>query len=96
MSDLVGNPEDRFSRVEAQIKQCSPIPACVADGVEHANGETWKSRRDPCETCVCEEGIISCQRQETCPVECDHGAVRQGECCSPCTGNCQILYMSSC
>ena len=57
------------------------------DGVQYANGDKWKSRTDPCETCTCEEGIITCQRLDACPIECDHGAVPRGECCSPCTGN---------
>ena len=33
------------------------ITACVADDVEYDNGDTWTSANDPCETCVCEEGI---------------------------------------
>ena len=62
------------------------IKACVADDVEYDNGETWTSANDPCETCVCEEGITTCQRLDKCPVECDHGAIPRGQCCSPCTG----------
>ena len=61
-------------------------PECMVDGIEYETGETWKSVNDPCETCRCDEGIVVCQRQEQCPVECEHGVVRPGECCSECTG----------
>lgn len=62
------------------------ISACLAEGREYANGDRWTSLLDPCENCVCEEGINSCTRIERCPQECDHGIVRSGECCSQCTG----------
>ena len=46
---------------------------------------------DPCDSCVCDEGVAQCVRQERCPKECDHGIVRPGECCSDCSSR-WILY----
>ena len=67
------------------------IAACIADDVEYPNGAMWKSANDPCESCLCEEGITTCHRMDKCPVECDHGTIPRGQCCSPCTGKLFII-----
>ena len=41
MSDLVGNPEDRFSRVEAQMIVHILIIPCTLDHVSHSAPSTF-------------------------------------------------------
>lgn len=35
----------------------------------HQNGETWKSHKNPCVSCQCREGVVSCSRPP-CPASC--------------------------
>ncbi|KAJ8315301.1 hypothetical protein KUTeg_007451 [Tegillarca granosa] len=58
---------------------------CIEAGIEHSNGDQWTSLRDPCEVCVCNEGQVICQTRHTCSVQCSHGVIPRGECCSSCT-----------
>ncbi|KAL3884246.1 hypothetical protein ACJMK2_030464 [Sinanodonta woodiana] len=67
--------------------ECCPThcPRCSMIGREFESGEVFTSPRDPCETCVCQDGLVKCQRQHACSVTCTHGIIPRGECCSPCT-----------
>ncbi|KAH3728063.1 hypothetical protein DPMN_054010, partial [Dreissena polymorpha] len=73
------------------LGQCCPTqcPTCIAEGREYMTGERWTSLLDPCEVCVCEEGVASCTREQ-CPRTCEHGTRRPGQCCSQCT---DCLYL---
>ncbi|XP_052810768.1 uncharacterized protein LOC128238671 [Mya arenaria] len=75
--------------------QCCPTqcPTCFAEGREYETGERWTSLLDPCETCLCDEGVPSCTRQDRCPRECQHGITMPGQCCSDCT-DCIYLGLS--
>ena len=56
-----------------------PIPDCVMDGSQHADGATW---RDGCNTCTCAGGRATCL-----PVSCDCSAVAPRAdpgCCPQC------------
>ena len=61
------------------IDQIFPVPDCVLDGSQHADGATW---RDGCNTCRCAGGRATCL-----PVSCDCSAVAPRAdpgCCPQC------------
>lgn len=60
--------------------------ACTHEGLEYNNGQEWRSRSNRCETCRCENGVVSCRPSIRCVVKCPHGVVRTGECCPDCSG----------
>ncbi|XP_067675152.1 uncharacterized protein [Haliotis asinina] len=67
--------------------ECCPsrCPQCIHDGSEYNDGETWSPAGIPCQVCHCRNGIVTCRTRETCALECTHGLVRDGACCSACT-----------
>ncbi|KAJ8032166.1 Kielin/chordin-like protein [Holothuria leucospilota] len=70
--------------------QCCPIcPGCTYNGVTYQNGQSFNPHDDPCESCLCERGSLTCVRQ-SCPVlnDCPVDAIQPpavGECCGTCT-----------
>ncbi|MCJ8733662.1 hypothetical protein PDJAM_G00226190 [Pangasius djambal] len=67
-----------------QQECCRTCDGCLYNSVEHANGERFADVSDPCGTCVCREGTVTCERrhcpQTTCPFPV------QTECCQSCNG----------
>ncbi|KAI0208752.1 Kielin/chordin-like protein [Lamellibrachia satsuma] len=51
------------------------------------SGDTWRSPLEPCLTCLCEDGLVSCNRL-TCPkLQCADGLAEyqtDGDCCAKC------------
>ncbi|KAK2180064.1 hypothetical protein NP493_457g01016 [Ridgeia piscesae] len=51
------------------------------------SGDTWRSPLEPCLTCLCEDGLVSCQRRRCEELHCADGLVAyqaQGDCCTKC------------
>ncbi|PIK33374.1 Kielin/chordin-like protein [Apostichopus japonicus] len=72
--------------------QCCPIcPGCAYNGITYQNGQSFHPHEDPCETCICEHGSLTCVR-ESCPAlnDCPPNAIQPpalGECCGTCSGD---------
>lgn len=58
---------------------------CLYNGKEHANGATFKDASDPCRTCVCRDGTVTCDinhcQRSACPFPV------QGKCDGTCLHN---------
>ncbi|XP_051725443.1 kielin/chordin-like protein [Ctenopharyngodon idella] len=50
---------------------CRTCDGCLYNGKEHANGATFKDASDPCRTCVCRDGTVTCDinhcQRSACP-----------------------------
>ncbi|XP_029952600.1 kielin/chordin-like protein [Salarias fasciatus] len=69
--------------------ECCPVCTgiCSYQGEQHQPGSTFISPSDPCSTCSCVNGDVSCQRRQ-CPVQCAH-PVPSDHCCPICD-SCQF------
>ncbi|XP_061107394.1 kielin/chordin-like protein [Conger conger] len=63
---------------------CRTCDGCLYDGKEHANGETFADRSDPCGMCVCRQGTVTCERKHCPAVTCPFPV--QTQCCQICDG----------
>ncbi|KAJ8261951.1 hypothetical protein GJAV_G00160360, partial [Gymnothorax javanicus] len=63
---------------------CRTCDGCLYDGKEHANGETFADPSDPCGTCVCRQGSVTCERKRCPTVACPFPVHTQ--CCQICDG----------
>ncbi|KAK3862056.1 hypothetical protein Pcinc_032049 [Petrolisthes cinctipes] len=67
-----------------------PGGRCFLNGALYTTGS--ERRVDPCTTCMCHDGYITCQRV-TCPVlNCSHHhqVTREGECCPECSAGARL------
>eukprot|EP00095_Tigriopus_kingsejongensis_P012565 maker-scaffold257_size234952-snap-gene-1.18 protein:Tk12565 transcript:maker-scaffold257_size234952-snap-gene-1.18-mRNA-1 annotation:"bmp-binding endothelial regulator protein" len=68
--------------------QCCPSCArCSRAGLQYVEGETKTDITNPCNTCTCSQGQLTCQRQ-ACPVlPCKEHLVKKvpGQCCPVCS-----------
>ncbi|XP_065407987.1 kielin/chordin-like protein isoform X2 [Chrysemys picta bellii] len=75
----VACPPPSCPRPERQPGQCCPTcPGCSVEGAAVATGERFPSPRDPCQLCICTDGVVSCSSRD-CP-----GAL----CARPLPGSC--------
>ncbi|XP_034619558.1 kielin/chordin-like protein isoform X1 [Trachemys scripta elegans] len=75
----VACPLPSCPRPERQPGQCCPTcPGCSVEGAAVATGEQFPSPRDPCQLCICTDGVVSCSSRD-CP-----GAL----CARPLPGSC--------
>ncbi|XP_070576623.1 kielin/chordin-like protein [Ptychodera flava] len=58
--------------------------SCLYEGEDYMTGDTWTTS-DGCKECTCNLGDVDCVNIVECTTQCDHGAIRAGQCCSPCT-----------
>ncbi|XP_067245483.1 kielin/chordin-like protein [Chanodichthys erythropterus] len=63
---------------------CRTCDGCLYNRKEHANGATFEDTSDPCRTCVCRDGTVTCNRKQ-CPCTACPFPV-QGKCCPHCDG----------
>ncbi|XP_076848974.1 kielin/chordin-like protein isoform X2 [Brachyhypopomus gauderio] len=63
---------------------CRTCDGCLYNGVEHANGVMFADISDPCSTCVCREGTVTCKRRRCPQTTCPHPV--EGQCCQNCDG----------
>lgn len=82
--------ENRFETLEACEQACgggvSPEEvSCVVAGVEYAHGATGVPDPFSCNTCTCENGVVTYCTEINCPTECPPNAVPGSQCaeCGP-------------
>lgn len=63
---------------------CRTCDGCLYNGVEHGNGQRFADVSDPCGTCVCREGTVTCERRRCPQILCRFPVQR--ECCQSCDG----------
>ncbi len=66
---------------------CPTCSNCAYAGWHMKNGMKTINPLNPCETCLCQQGNLTCSRDECHPVECSHPI--QGLCCPECQ-DCQL------
>ncbi|XP_067325493.1 kielin/chordin-like protein [Anolis sagrei] len=67
---------------------CLSCDGCLYQGKELPNGEQFADPKDPCGTCSCWEGSITCKATPCPPAECPFPT--SGHCCKLCEG-CEYL-----
>uniref|UniRef100_H2YYS9 Kielin/chordin-like protein n=1 Tax=Ciona savignyi TaxID=51511 RepID=H2YYS9_CIOSA len=65
---------------------CPRCVGCVHEGSSYEDGGSFTSQSNPCLTCTCQAGEVSCRRMECPSVQCTHAGRRAGECCATCDG----------
>ncbi|XP_066541573.1 kielin/chordin-like protein [Hoplias malabaricus] len=70
----------------ARSTDCCPVcDACLYEGVQYTHTQTFTSRSDPCQRCVCVSGTVSCT-SVICPaISCPNPVTPPGQCCPQCT-----------
>ncbi|KAK3570578.1 hypothetical protein QTP86_022525 [Hemibagrus guttatus] len=63
---------------------CRTCDGCLYNGVEHANGQRFADVSDPCGTCVCREGTVTCEKRPCPQITCPFPVQR--DCCQSCNG----------
>ncbi|XP_063970830.1 kielin/chordin-like protein [Lytechinus pictus] len=65
---------------------CCPIctDKCVYNGRTYNNNARWVAD-DQCQQCRCQDSKVTCTDLTECRVECQHGHIAEGQCCSDCT-----------
>ncbi|XP_017571659.1 kielin/chordin-like protein [Pygocentrus nattereri] len=63
---------------------CRTCDGCMYNGEEHSNGAVFVDAYDPCGTCVCREGSVTCERRQCPAINCPFPV--QGKCCQSCEG----------
>ncbi|XP_065343464.1 uncharacterized protein LOC135941714 [Cloeon dipterum] len=64
--------------------ECCPLcDGCQRQDKKFANGETFRHPSDPCSSCTCKNGNITCH-VESCKSTCSHPHKRKGKCCPEC------------
>ncbi|KAK9958719.1 hypothetical protein ABG768_010824 [Culter alburnus] len=63
---------------------CRTCDGCLYNRQEHTNGATFEDTSDPCRTCVCRDGTVTCNRKQCQRTACPFPV--QGKCCPHCDG----------
>ncbi|KAI4897940.1 hypothetical protein NFI96_019845 [Prochilodus magdalenae] len=63
---------------------CHTCDGCMYNGVPRGNGATFADTSDPCGTCVCRDGSVTCERRPCPAINCPFPV--QGQCCPSCEG----------
>ncbi|XP_067902931.1 kielin/chordin-like protein isoform X2 [Heterodontus francisci] len=72
------------SKMELVPGLCCPVcKSCLFNGNIHAHNSSWISLSQPCLTCSCQEGEVSCQ-PIVCKTSCSHHVHVEGQCCGTC------------
>ncbi|XP_075998591.1 kielin/chordin-like protein isoform X2 [Genypterus blacodes] len=67
--------------------QCCPqCTACMLEGQEYADGQTWALSSNHCSTCTCQAGEARCVPPECPKLACMHQVTDVGSCCPHCRG----------
>ncbi|KAM6437201.1 kielin/chordin-like protein [Liasis olivaceus] len=62
---------------------CPRCKGCVHEGRERADGTSWFSPSEPCQPCLCADGVVTCT-QVICVNSCPAQLEVPGECCPVC------------
>ncbi|XP_077999976.1 kielin/chordin-like protein [Glandiceps talaboti] len=65
---------------------CPICEDCIYLNDKHKNGDTFFEPNDPCKTCQCVRGDVTCQTIPCPPITCRNPVTRLGECCPQCLG----------
>ncbi|GCC17375.1 hypothetical protein chiPu_0020546 [Chiloscyllium punctatum] len=77
-------PPVTCSEPVTKAKACCPeCPVCIHHGKQYEGGSHWVSAVNPCHTCTCTWGEVTCLEPE-CDVTCQHPAQIPGQCCPVC------------
>ncbi|XP_060052517.1 kielin/chordin-like protein isoform X2 [Erinaceus europaeus] len=63
---------------------CPRCRGCLVGGKEHPEGSSWPSPEDPCSSCTCHEGVVTCAHIQ-CLSACAQPRQRPGDCCPRCS-----------
>ncbi|GBM21432.1 Kielin/chordin-like protein [Araneus ventricosus] len=70
-------------RVRLPGQCCEVCRGCVYEGTEYENDAMWISPHNPCLSCKCTGGTVSC-KNIICPIECVEPRPVPGRCCPVC------------
>ncbi|KAL5011079.1 hypothetical protein ScPMuIL_013384, partial [Solemya velum] len=62
---------------------CEQCKGCLHQGLQHVDGSKWILEENPCITCMCHGGIVTCMQVE-CYVPCSNPVAVPGQCCPVC------------
>ena len=74
------------------LETCDCKKSCKNNGVIKNDGEMWNIE---CETCKCEQGVITCGPKDCGKPKCKYPEPVKGECCPVCKSKfyfCDIMY----
>ena len=60
------------------------VAGCRYNGIYHQDGIEWTIDNNPCKTCTCRAGIVTCIEME-CFTTCDNPITIPGQCCPVCS-----------
>ncbi|KAM9650369.1 kielin/chordin-like protein [Trichechus inunguis] len=63
---------------------CPHCRGCLAYGKEHPEGSSWVPPDNPCSSCMCHEGVVTCARIQ-CVSSCTQPLQGPGDCCPRCS-----------
>ncbi|CAG2191701.1 unnamed protein product [Mytilus edulis] len=71
-------------RTEKLPGQCCDVClGCRYNGIYHSDGDAWTIDNNPCKTCACRGGIVTCMEMH-CFSTCDNPINVPGQCCPVC------------
>ncbi|XP_056333779.1 kielin/chordin-like protein [Danio aesculapii] len=70
---------------------CPVCEGCQFNGRDCGNGERFPDPNDPCRSCACLDGSVSCSPVSCPEVSCKRPIRPPGECCPVCSGMCEHL-----
>ncbi|CAC5413567.1 unnamed protein product [Mytilus coruscus] len=71
-------------RTEKLPGQCCDVClGCRYNGIYHSDGDAWTIDNNPCKTCACRGGIVTCMEMH-CFSTCDNPITVPGQCCPVC------------
>lgn len=89
-----GGNANRYDTLDECVASCgaSPDGSCVVDGVTYPDGATDVPDPQSCNTCSCENGVVTTCTEIHCPTSCDEGFSLETVCdsCGPGDG-CEAL-----
>nr|CAB3263131.1 uncharacterized protein LOC104265438 [Phallusia mammillata] len=65
---------------------CPQCQSCFHDGAHRSDGEIWRLSSDPCTSCSCVGGLVTCENENCGQVSCDHPTISADSCCQICDG----------
>ncbi|XP_077451474.1 kielin/chordin-like protein isoform X1 [Stigmatopora argus] len=82
-----GCPPTPCSRPVKKPGRCCPeCTACMLDGQEYNDGQTWTLTSNHCSTCTCQAGEVHCSTPPCPKLPCVHQMTEPGACCPRCRG----------
>ncbi|XP_022244270.1 kielin/chordin-like protein [Limulus polyphemus] len=70
-------------RIKVPGQCCEVCRGCVYEGKQYENGVSWTSVTNPCMSCQCQGGVVTCGELH-CIVPCENPVPVPGHCCPMC------------